>query len=169
MSFLTQGLPSSLAGRVTALVSTGVVGLLSAGFVVWAAVIGGLAAAMAERRCDDSCNDALGPIASGLDWTYFRSSWQWSVLGIMAAVSLFAAAGLVLALIFRRKRAAWVLYALQVIAAVTIVYLRSTAGPLDAEPPRFAVVAGELAGFVAIWLRAGRPAPGASASTSKSG
>jgi hypothetical protein len=130
-----------------------VVVVFSVGFFVWSGYIGGLGWLMSQRRCDESCNDSLGALASSLDWMYFRDSWQWTALGLLGFVVFCAGLIFLIAVAKRKSSLAWSLFAIHLAALTAFLYIRSSAGPWDGEPGGAEVLAAELGGLLAIRLR----------------
>jgi hypothetical protein len=141
-----RGIGAALAGLI--------IGVFSLGFFVWSGYIGGMGFWMSQWRCDDSCNDSLGRIATGLDWTYFSDSWQWKALGVLGFLIFCAGIAFLVAVGTGRIRVAWGIFAFHLVALAALLYIRSSAGAWDGEPGAPEVLASELGGLVAIRLRA---------------
>lgn len=131
------------------------VAVLTLGFFVWSGYIAGLGWLMAERRCYDGCNDSLGRLATGLDWTYFRDSWQWTALGLLGFFVFCAGVVFLIAIAKRKTSLAWSVFAIHLAALAAFLFIRSSAGPWDMEPGGPEVLAAEVGGLLAIRLRAG--------------
>jgi hypothetical protein len=141
------------ARGVLAAFSALVAGVFSLGFFVWSGYIGGFGLLMAERRCYDSCNDSLGAIASGLDWTYFHDSWQWTALALLGLVVFCAGLVFLIAVAKGKTTLAWSLFVIHFAALAAFFFIRSSGGVWDGEPGGAEVLAAEVGGILAIRLR----------------
>jgi hypothetical protein len=130
-----------------------VAGVFSLGFFVWSGYIGGFGWLMADRRCYDACHDRRDWFSSGLDWTYFPDSWQWTALGLLGTVVFCAGLVFLIAVAKGKTTLAWSLFVIHLAALAAFLFIRSSGGVWDGEPGGAEVLAAEVGGILAIRLR----------------
>jgi hypothetical protein len=131
-----------------------VVVVFGVGFFIWSGYIAGLGLLMSQWRCDEGCQDPATRSVSGLDWAYFEDSWQWTAIALLGLVVFCAGVVVLVALAKGTTSIAWIAFSIHFVALATVLYIRSTAAPWDAEPSAAAVFASEIGGLLAIRLRA---------------